>query len=152
MLQAIYVMSKTGTPLYVYNEIPIDDSEESDMNAILFSGLFSAIQAFLNEITIGEAEQFSTKYSELFIKSTEDIAVVVIASKNTSYTKEEVELLQQEVLDKVQSVISDAAIEDPGVGELVEQLFDPIIKQIIRAWKEKVEQSKAVKKMRESLW
>ena len=66
MITALYIMSPGGLPVYYYDRV---NKEDRLSDAILFTGLITAIKNFMTETQVGEPEQVSTATRELYLKN-----------------------------------------------------------------------------------
>ena len=64
MIRSLYIMSPGGVPVYFYDRI---QQEDKIAEAILFTGLITAIKNFMIETDVGEPEVFSTKTREVYL-------------------------------------------------------------------------------------
>ena len=82
MIKSLYIVTPGGTPIYFYDPIK---GKDQLADAILFTGLITAIQNFMVEIRIGEAQKFSTSKNEVHIKTTSCFGVVLIKEIGGEY-------------------------------------------------------------------
>ena len=75
MITALYIMSPGGIPVYYYDRITKEDKLS---DAILFTGLLTAIKNFMSETEVGEPERVSTSTREIYLKNTSCFSVVLI--------------------------------------------------------------------------
>ncbi|MHA1910227.1 MAG: hypothetical protein ACTSYA_00910 [Candidatus Kariarchaeaceae archaeon] len=147
MIKAIYLISIGGIPLYTKNL-----SESKDITEVtLFTGGISALQQFLVETDVGEAKSFKTKKSELFIETTPDYAVVLIKGLDDIYSTEEVMDLMACIVQKLSFTLT--GMDDFGqITHQQEMEIDELISFQYSSWKKQVNQSKASRKLKDSLW
>ena len=148
MIQAVYIISRTGIPLYFKERIP----EEDDVTKItLFSGVISAIRAALIEIDAGEANYFTTQTHEVYIEATDGFAVALVKDLKDKFESEAVGAMIAEVITQITFNFE----ELPEAGILnaeEEEKMTNIIDVLMIKWDESVKDSSALKKIKESFW
>jgi len=148
MIQAVYIISRTGVPLYFMERIP----EEDDVTKItLFSGVISAIRAALIEIDAGEANYFTTQTHEVYIEATNDFAVALVKDIKDKFESEAIDAMIAEVITQITFNFE----ELPEAGILnaeEEEKMTNIIDNLMIKWDESVKDSSALKKIKESFW
>ncbi len=148
MIQAVYIISRTGVPLYFMERIP----EEDDVTKItLFSGVISAIRAALLEIDAGDANYFTTQTHEVYIEATTDFAVALVKDINDKFESEAIDAMIAEVITQITFNFE----ELPEAGILnaeEEEKMTNIIDDLMIKWDESVKDSSALKKIKESFW
>lgn len=148
MIQAVYIISRTGVPLYFKERIP----EEDDVTKItLFSGVISAIRAALLEIDAGDANYFTTQTHEVYIEATTDFAVALVKDIKDEFESEAIEVMIAEVITQITFNFE----ELPEAGILnaeEEEKMTNIIDDLMIKWDESVKDSSALKKIKESFW
>jgi len=147
MIKAIYLISSGGIPLYSKNL-----SEDKDITEVtLFSGGISALQQFLVETDVGVAKSFTTKTSELFIEATPDYAVVLIKGLDDVYSTKEVMDLMGCIVQKLAFTLS--GMDNFGIITNQQEMeIGELISYEYNSWKNQVNQSKASRKLKDSLW
>jgi len=148
MIQAVYIISRTGVPLYFKERIP----EEDDVTKItLFSGVISAIRAVLIEIDAGEANYFTTQTHEVYVEATNDFAVALVKDIKDKFESEAINTMIAELITQITFHFE----ELPEVGILnaeEEESMAKIIDDLMIKWDESVKDSSALKKIKESFW
>ena len=148
MIQAVYIISRTGIPLYFKERIP----EEDDVTKItLFSGVISAIRAALIEIDAGEANYFTTQTHEVYIEATDGFAVALVKDLKDKFESEAVGAMIAEVITRITFNFE----ELPEAGILnaeEEEKMTNIVDDLMIKWDESVKDSSALKKIKESFW
>lgn len=148
MIQAVYIISRTGVPLYFKERIP----EEDDVTKItLFSGVISAIRAALIEINAGEANYFTTQTHEVYIEATNNFALALVKDIKDKFESETVEEMIAEAITQITFNFE----ELPEAGILnaeEEEKMTTIIDELMIKWDESAKDSSALKKIKESFW
>ncbi len=148
MIQAVYIISRTGIPLYFKERIP----EEDDVTKItLFSGVISAIRAALIEIDAGEANYFTTQTHEVYIEATNEFAVALVKDIEDKFESEAIDEMIAEVITQITFNFE----ELPEAGILnaeEEEKMSNIIDDLMIKWDESAKDSSALKKIKESFW
>ncbi|MHA1217647.1 MAG: hypothetical protein ACTSSN_12935 [Candidatus Heimdallarchaeaceae archaeon] len=148
MIQAVYIISRTGVPLYFKERIP----EEDDVTKItLFSGVISAIRAVLIELDAGEANYFTTQTHEVYIEATNNFALALVKDIKDKFESETVEEMIAEAITQITFNFE----ELPEAGILnaeEEEKMTNIIDNLMIKWDESVKDSSALKKIKESFW
>ena len=148
MIQAVYIISRTGIPLYFKERIP----EEDDVTKItLFSGVISAIRSALIELDAGEANYFTTQTHEVYIEATNDFAIALVKDVEDKFKSEAINEMIAEVITQITSNFE----ELPEAGILnaeEEEKMTTIIDDFMIKWDESVKDSSALKKIKESFW
>ncbi len=148
MIQAVYIISRTGIPLYFKERIP----EEDDVTKItLFSGVISAIRSALIELDAGEANYFTTQTHEVYIEATNDFAIALVKDVEDKFKSEAINEMIAEVITQITSNFE----ELPEAGILnaeEEEKMTTIIDDFMIKWDESAKDSSALKKIKESFW
>lgn len=148
MIRAFYILTPGGVPVFYYDPV---EKKDAISEAILFTGLITAIQNFLIEVEIGAPKQFSTKTREVYIETTSCFGLVLVKDQNDEITPAEVEDLLQMLIKDLDIIIPDEQSCDIIDDE--ERLkIRKIVDNILSKWEKSTKQSKAVKKMKEGLW
>ena len=129
MINALYIISPGGVPVYFYNPITRED-ELAD--AILFSGLISAIRNFLVETKIGEPEKFTTKSNAVYLEATQCFAVVLIKDIDDSIPSKEVKELLTALTSEISSFLPDdqsCNVVEEEEAEVIRNIADKIMKE-----------------------
>ena len=148
MIQAVYIISRTGVPIYFKERTP----EEDDVTKItLFSGVISAIRTVLLEIDAGEANYLITQTHEVYVEATKDFAVALVKDIEDKFEREVIDEMIAELITQITFNFN----ELPEVGILnvaEEETMATIINDLMTKWEESINDSKASKKIKESFW
>ena len=134
MITALYIMSPSGIPVYYYDR---KKQEDKLTDAILFTGLITAIQNFMEATNVGEPEQFTTSTREIYLESTSCFSVVIIKELNDAIVDIQVKKLLSDLTRQIYDVIGDEEAcnaLDEVQGSIIKDLSDLIISE----WKNKV--------------
>jgi len=148
MIQAVYVISRTGVPIYFLEK---ESSKDDVTKVTLFSGVISAIRAALIETDRGEANYLTTQTHEIYLENTDSFAIAFVKDMNDEYDNKTMNHMISELI----TLITFQFTELPEVGILSleeEQLMEKIITTLLEKWEERMKESEASKKMKESLW
>ncbi len=129
MLDAIYIISQSGLPLY-FRKLK-SEGKESIERATLFSGAITAIQTFLATMDVGEANYFATQTHEIYIKISKNFGVVIIKDINVAYEKEIIDKILSEIVSKIISEIQE--IQEVHTGLIFSHKQEQILNGIIDA-------------------
>ncbi len=148
MIQAVYIISRTGVPIYFKERTP----EEDDVTKVtLFSGVISAIRTVLQEIDAGEANYLTTQTHEVYVEATSDFAVALVKDIKDNFERESINDMIAELITQ----ITFNFIELPEVGILSfeqEIQMANIIEDLMAKWEDSVKDSQALKKIKDSFW
>ncbi len=148
MIQAVYIISRTGVPIYFLEQ---QESTDDVTKVTLFSGVISAIRTALIQIDAGEANYLTTLTHEIFLEATDNFAVAFVKDMNDEYDNKTMNHMISELI----TLIAFQFVELPEVGILSpeeEQEIEKIIKKLLDKWEEIIKESQASKKLKESLW
>lgn len=148
MIQAVYIISRTGVPIYFLEQ---QESTDDVTKVTLFSGVISAIRTALIQIDAGEANYLTTQTHEIFLEATDNFAVAFVKDMNDEYDNKTMNHMISELI----TLIAFQFVELPEVGILSqeeEQEIEKIIKKLLDKWEEIIKESQASKKLKESLW
>ncbi len=148
MIQAVYIISRTGVPLYFKERMP----EEDDVTKItLFSGVISAIRAVLIELDAGEANYFTTQTHEVYIEATSNFALALVKDIKDKFESETVEEMIAEAITQI--TFNFEELPEAGIlNSEEEEKMTNIIDNLMIKWDESVKDSAALKKIKESFW
>ncbi|MCG3260634.1 MAG: roadblock/LC7 domain-containing protein [Candidatus Heimdallarchaeota archaeon] len=148
MIQAVYIISRTGVPLYFKERMP----EEDDVTKItLFSGVISAIRAVLIELDAGEANYFTTRTHEVYIEATSNFALALVKDIKDKFESETVEEMIAEAITQI--TFNFEELPEAGIlNSEEEEKMTNIIDNLMIKWDESVKDSAALKKIKESFW
>lgn len=144
MIDAIYLISRSGVPIY-YFDVKKGSSEDVE-KANLFSGIVSAIQAALSKINAGSLDFFTTKKSEIFLEATENYVMAVVCSKDA--------LIDHVMINKLMAnLITAIEFQMPNEGFIaIQQDIDKLVKRELLKFHSQKKESQATKKLKDSLW
>ncbi|MBY9001056.1 MAG: hypothetical protein KGD64_09090 [Candidatus Heimdallarchaeota archaeon] len=148
MIRAFYILTPGGVPIFYYD--PVEKKDALD-EAILFTGLITAIQNFLIEVEIGAPKQFTTNTREVYIETTNCFGLVLVKDQSDEITSDDVEKLLKTLVKKLDILIPDEPSCD-FVDDAERLQIRRIVEKILPEWENTIKESKAVKKMREGLW
>ena len=148
MIQAVYIISRTGVPIYFKDRTP----DEDDVTKVtLFSGVISAIRTVLQEVDAGEANYVTTQTHEVYVEATNDFAVALVKDIEDKFEREVINDMIAELITQITFNFT----ELPEVGILnieEEERMAKLIDNQMTKWEESVKDSQALKKMKDSLW
>ncbi len=122
-------MSPGGLPVYYYDRIK---KEDKLTDAILFTGLITAIKNFMTETDVGDPEQFSTSTREIFLKTTSCFSVVLIKESKDNILSDVIKQLLIDLTDKIFEIIGDdeaCNVLDEIQATMIRDIADIIIDQ-----------------------
>jgi len=129
MITALYIMSPGGLPVYYYNRV---SKEDKLSDAILFTGLITAIRDFMTETQVGEPEQVSTSTREIYLKNTSCFSVVLIKELKDGIPIDIVKSLLSDLTTKIYNIIGDdesCNILDEIQASMIRDLSDLVIEE-----------------------
>ncbi|MFW9852754.1 MAG: hypothetical protein ACFFDS_07425 [Candidatus Thorarchaeota archaeon] len=129
MIKSLYIISPGGVPVYYYD--PASGTDKL-ADAILFSGLISAIRNFLVEVDIGEPEQFTTKSNEVYLEATNCFAVVLIKEIGDGIPSRIVKELISELTSEISKLLPDdqaCNVIEEDEAEIINGMANIIIKK-----------------------
>ncbi|MHA1197851.1 MAG: hypothetical protein ACTSQF_00640 [Candidatus Heimdallarchaeaceae archaeon] len=127
MITALYIMSPGGIPVYYYDRI---SKEDKLTDAILFTGLITAIRNFMTETQVGEPEQFSTSTREIYLKTTSCFSVVLIKESKDTIPADVIKNLISDLTSKIFEIIGDdeaCNVLDEIQASMIRDISDIII-------------------------
>ncbi|MHA1347684.1 MAG: hypothetical protein ACTSVO_09690 [Candidatus Heimdallarchaeaceae archaeon] len=148
MIRAFYILTPGGIPVFYYNPV---EKKDALSDAILFTGLITAIQNFLIEVEIGAPKQFTTNTREVYIETTDCFGLVLVKDQMDEISADDVQQLLALLVKKLDSIIPDKQTCDV-VDETERRQIREIVDKILLEWKNTIKGSKASKKMKEGLW
>jgi hypothetical protein len=128
-------MSPGGVPVYYYDRI---QQEDKVAEAILFTGLITAIKNFMVEVDVGEPEIFSTKTREVYLEATDCFSVALIKDVDDNISSTIVKELLSNLTTELYFVLGDdqaCNVIDLEQAEMVKDIADMIIPD----WEKKIE-------------
>jgi len=129
MITALYIMSPGGLPVYYYDRV---NKEDRLSDAILFTGLITAIKNFMTETQVGEPEQVSTATRELYLKNTSCFSVVLIKELKDGIPIDIVKNLLTDLTTKIYDIIGDdeaCNVMDEIQASMIRDLSDLVIEE-----------------------
>jgi len=148
MIRAFYILTPGGVPVFYYDPV---EKKDALADAILFTGLITAIQNFLIEVEIGAPKQFTTNTREVYIETTNCFGLVLVKDQKDGISADDVQHLLASLVKKL-----DLFMPDKQSCELVDDTerrqIREIVDKMLLEWKNTVKESKAAKKMKEGLW
>jgi hypothetical protein len=138
-------MSPGGVPVYYYDRI---QQEDKVAEAILFTGLITAIKNFMIETDVGEPEVFSTKTREVYLEATDCFSVALIKDVDDNISPKTVKDLLSNLTTELYFVLGDdeaCNVIDLEQAEMVKDIADLIIPE----WEKKIESKSKEKKEEE---
>jgi len=142
MIRSLYIMSPGGVPVYYYDRIK---QEDKVADAILFTGLITAIKNFMVETDVGEPEVFSTKKREVYLEATDCFSVALIKDIEDEISSELVKELLSNLTSEIYFVLGDdeaCNVIDLDQAEMVKDIADMVIPE----WERKIEAKKEEEK------
>ena len=128
-------MSPGGVPVYYYDRI---QQEDKVAEAILFTGLITAIKNFMVETDVGEPEVFSTKTREVYLEATDCFSVALIKDVDDDISSKITKELLSNLTTELYFVLGDdqaCNVIDLEQAEMVKDIADMIIPD----WEKKIE-------------
>ena len=128
-------MSPGGVPVYYYDRI---QQEDKIADAILFTGLITAIKNFMVEADVGEPEVFSTKTREVYLEATDCFSVALIKDVDDSISQTTVKELLSKLTSDLYFILGDdeaCNVIDIEQAEMVKDIADIVISE----WEKKTD-------------
>ncbi len=148
MIRAFYILTPGGIPVFYYDPV---EKKDALADAILFTGLITAIQNFLIEVEIGAPKQFTTNTREVYIETTSCFGLVLVKDQNDDISANDVQHLLSSLVNRLDLVMPDKQSCDL-VDDTERRQIREIVDKILVDWKKIIKESKASKKMKEGLW
>ncbi|OLS32678.1 MAG: hypothetical protein HeimAB125_06460 [Candidatus Heimdallarchaeota archaeon AB_125] len=148
MIQAVYVISRSGIPIVVVDK---GDENSSFSDQALFSGILTAIQSAMEEIDVGVPKFVDTKKFEVFIELSDEIAVALLR-------KGEIEVERQIIHEMTSEILQNISSNFPNIGDynlLSEEQIDEIekyVEEMIEKGDKEIAKRKATKIVSDSFW
>ena len=130
MIQAVYVISRTGVPIYFLEK---ESSTDDVTKVTLFSGVISAIRTALIEVDRGEANYFTTQTHEIYLEAAEGFAIACVKDMNDEYDSK----TMNHIISELKTLIAFQFTELPEAGILSledENRIDSIVKSLLEKW------------------
>ena len=132
--------------MYIHSELLEADDQT------LFSGLLTAIQAFLTEINIGEAKSFTTDLYNVTIHPEDRLAYVFITDKKSKIDEKSLDNLHNELNLHIFPLSEKYSDYEFTTDENFQSLVEFAVTNVLIKWKGVMKESVATKKAKESLW
>lgn len=146
MIHAIYIIDRTGIPLFYTESV-----ESSDITrATLFSGVISAIQSLLKDMQIGEATEVSTKAYDILLEVSADFAVVLVLNPCSDNDKKKLRAELTKLTEKVAKEFENVPVS--ALRDQEREKLSKIINDFLVRGEKLLTTSKATKRLQESLW
>ena len=148
MIQAVYVISRSGIPIVVVDK---GDEDSSFSDQALFSGILTAIQSAMEEIDVGVPKFVDTKKFEVFIELSDEIAVALLRKGDTTVERSLIHDITSEILQ----TISDRFPNITEYNLLTEEQIDEIelfVDEMIARGDKEIAKRKATKIVSDSFW
>ncbi len=142
----IYIISTGGVPVYIHSELLESDDQT------LFSGLLTAIQAFLTEIHIGEAKSFTTDLYNVTIYPEDRLAYVFITHKKSKIDEKSLDDLYNQMNLQILPLSEKYSDYEFTTDMDFQGLVEFAVSNVLIKWKASMKESVATKKAKESLW
>lgn len=147
MIKSLYIVTPGGTPLYYFDAV---EGKEQLADAILFTGLITAIQNFMVEIKIGNPQKFSTTTSEVYIETTKCFGVVLIKEVEDKISSSIVKTFLSELVNQLKEIIPEedaCSYVDDELGKEIRVKIESLFPRL-----EKIKEEEITEKMKENLW
>ena len=148
MIQAVYVISRTGLPIVVVDK---DDENSSFADQALFSGIMTAIQSAMEEIDVGIPKFVDTRKFEVFIELTDNFAVALL--------RKATEIVDRAIMhDITAKILQDINTKYPEISDynlLTEEQVEEIersIEYMMQNGDKEIAKRKATKIISDAFW
>ncbi len=148
MIQAVYVISRTGLPIVVVDK---GDENSSFANQALFSGIMTAIQSAMEEIDVGVPKFVDTKKFEVFIELTDDFAVALLRRATTEVERSIMHEITADILKEINSKYPSISDYNLLTEEQVEEI-EGSIELMMQNGDKEIAQRKATKIISDAFW
>lgn len=149
MFKALYVITKAGIPLFIYE--PEHVRKTSEEAKTLFSGMLTALMKFLIEVEVGEVQDFVTESNRVSISSTTEYAIVLVSDIKTKLKDEDINTLLERAGSEITFILHNKTPLSVITAEM-DELFNMTFKRITENWQKEISKTEASKKMHKSLW
>ena len=148
MIQAVYVISRTGLPIVVVDK---GDEHNSFADKALFSGIMTAIQSAMEEIDVGVPKFVDTKKFEVFIELTDNFAVALLRKATKEVERSIMHEITAEILkqisEKYPTLCDYNLLTDKQISEI-----ESSIESMIQKGDKEIAQRKATKIISDAFW
>ncbi|MHA1219440.1 MAG: hypothetical protein ACTSSN_03850 [Candidatus Heimdallarchaeaceae archaeon] len=148
MIQAVYIISRTGLPIVVVDK---GDENSSFSDQALFSGIMTAIQAAMEEIDVGTPKFVDTRKFEIFIELSDNIAVALLRKVHTDVERSIIHEITAEILADISSKFPNISDYNLLTEEQIEEI-EHFVEEMITKGDKEIAQRKATKIVSDSFW
>jgi len=148
MIQAVYIISRTGLPIVVVDK---GDENSSFSDQALFSGIMTAIQAAMEEIDVGTPKFVDTRKFEIFIELSDNIAVALLRKAQTDVERSIIHDITAKILENISSKFPNIYDYNLLTEEQVEEI-EHFVEEMMEQGDKEIAQRKATKIVSDSFW
>lgn len=148
MIQAVYIISRTGLPIVVVDK---GDENSSFSDQALFSGIMTAIQAAMEEIDVGTPKFVDTRKFEIFIELSDNIAVALLRKVHTDVERSIIHEITAEILADITSKFPNISDYNLLTEEQIEEI-EHFVEEMMTKGDKEIAQRKATKIVSDSFW
>jgi len=148
MIQAVYVISRTGLPIVVVDK---GDDNSSFTDQALFSGIMTAIQSAMEEIDVGVPKFVDTKKFEVFIELTDNFAVALLRKATVEVERTIMHDITADILKEID--INFPTISDYNLLTEDEKIdIEKSVEELMEKGDKEIAQRKATKIISDAFW
>jgi len=151
VLDGLLVIHTTGVPIYYYRPDRLS-KERDNNNVILFSGLLTAIQAFLKEVEIGEARIFETEKNLILIHPSKNYFITILIPLSKKGEMDTYSKLVNEINMAIKKWEKELDGLDVEVLSSFKGKAGKTLTEIIKKWEKEASIPVVAKKLKECLW
>ena len=148
MIKSFYIVSAGGVPIYHYDLI---EKKDAIADAILFSGLITAIQNLMVEVEIGQPRQVTTESNEVYLETAKCFGVVLIKELGDEFSTADVKKMLSNLMEEIKKIIPDEEactyLDDEERVEIIK-----IVDKEILNWTELYKETDSIKEMKKGFW
>ncbi len=148
MIQAVYIISRTGLPIVVVDK---GDENSSFSDQALFSGIMTAIQAAMEEIDVGTPKFVDTRKFEIFIELSDNIAVALLRKAQTDVERSIIHDITAKILEDISSKFPNIYDYNLLTEEQVEEI-EHFVEEMMEKGDKEIAQRRATKIVSDSFW
>ena len=148
MIQAVYIISRTGLPIVVVDK---GDENSSFSDQALFSGIMTAIQAAMEEIDVGTPKFVDTRKFEIFIELSDNIAVALLRKAQIDVERSILHDITAKILEDISSKFPNIYDYNLLTEEQVEEI-EHFVEEMMEKGDKEIAQRKATKIVSDSFW
>lgn len=148
MIQAVYIISRTGLPIVVVDK---GDENSSFSDQALFSGIMTAIQAAMEEIDVGTPKFVDTRKFEIFIELSDNIAVALLRKAQTDVERSIIHDITAKILEDISSKFPNIYDYNLLTEKQVEEI-EHFVEEMMEKGDKEIAQRKATKIVSDSFW